>query len=200
MNVVVDPTPDPLVAEPLVYAYKPSLVGSPRLFTLTEDKLVFQSGMRAGAWRYDEIARIRLSYRPVSMQARRFRADIDHRNSGRLVVISSTWTGIVTLAPQDDAYRAFVSELHRRLVRGGAQVEYVAGLRPAVYTLGALAIAAVGLALAGLFVRAVASGSASGALFMAGFAALFAWQIGGWLLRNRPGSYTPDRLPPSLMP
>jgi hypothetical protein len=37
-------------------------------------------------------------------------------------------------------------------------------------------------------------------LFLVGFAALFAWQVGGFIRRNRPRTYTFDRLPQALLP
>jgi hypothetical protein len=37
-------------------------------------------------------------------------------------------------------------------------------------------------------------------LFLVGFAALFAWQIGGFVNRNRPRAYTFDDLPKALLP
>ena len=58
----------------------------------------------------------------------------------------------------------------------------------------------VGLAMAGLLVRSVATGQFAGALFVVGFAALFAWQVGGFILRNRPLVYGFDRLPQALLP
>jgi hypothetical protein len=35
---------------------------------------------------------------------------------------------------------------------------------------------------------------------LAGFAALFAWQVGGFITRNRPLAYTFNRLPEALLP
>jgi hypothetical protein len=37
-------------------------------------------------------------------------------------------------------------------------------------------------------------------LFIAGFATLFAWQVGGFIRRNRPRIYTLDHLPKALLP
>jgi hypothetical protein len=54
--------------------------------------------------------------------------------------------------------------------------------------------------MAGLFIRAVAIGEWAGALFLVGFAALFAWQVGGFVARNRPRAYTFDDLPAALLP
>ena len=58
----------------------------------------------------------------------------------------------------------------------------------------------VAISIAGLFVRAVATGEFAGALFLVGFTALFGWQIGGFVRRNRPRAYTFDRLPEALLP
>jgi hypothetical protein len=58
----------------------------------------------------------------------------------------------------------------------------------------------VAIAMAGLFMRAIATGEWAGALFLVGFAALFAWQVGGFVVRNRPQAYTFDDLPMALLP
>jgi len=38
------------------------------------------------------------------------------------------------------------------------------------------------------------------ALSLVGFAALFGWQVGGFIRRNRPRSYGFDDLPRTLLP
>src|SRR5258708_39636696 len=64
------------------YAYKPSLIGAAHRFELTGQGLSWRFAGRTGVWPYADIAGVRLSYRPVSMQAHRFRADITNRNGG----------------------------------------------------------------------------------------------------------------------
>ena len=108
----------------IAYAYKASLIGAAQQFELTDDGLSFRFAGRSGLWRYKDIAAIRLSYRPVSMQSRRFRADIQHVDGGRLVILSTSWQT----------------------------------------------------------------------------AALFGWQIGGFIRRNRPVSYKFDNIPEALLP
>jgi hypothetical protein len=61
-------------------------------------------------------------------------------------------------------------------------------------------LALLGIAMAGLLLRAVATGEFAGALFIVGFAALFAWQVGGFVRRNRPLLYSFDHLPEALLP
>ena len=133
------------------------------------------------------------------MLRHRFRADIRHKDGRTLKIVSATWSGIVTMAPQDEAYRAFIAELHRRVARVG-NVSCVTGLQPIAFWLGVAAFAAPLLAVAALFVRALSTGEYVGALFLVGFAAWSAWYAGGFLMRNKPGSYQPASLPPQLMP
>jgi membrane protein CcdC involved in cytochrome C biogenesis len=58
----------------------------------------------------------------------------------------------------------------------------------------------VAVAMAGLLVRAIMTGELAGILFLLGFAALFGWQVGGFVRRNRPQTYTFDHLPEALLP
>lgn len=182
------------------YSYKASLVGRAHRFTLTDDGVQFQIGRRSGCFRYNEIAAINLSYRPVSMQSRRFRADITDRSGQRIAVLSTTWQTVALVAPQDAGYRAFIVVLHERMHAAGSTAVLTGGLRPAVYATAVVLLALVGLAMAALLVRALISGEFAGALFLVGFAALFAWQTGGFVLRNRPTPYGFGSLPRKLLP
>jgi hypothetical protein len=184
----------------LSYAYKASLVGSAYRFELTEDRLAWHVGGRSGLWPYTDIAAVRLSYRPISMQPRRFRADIDHVSGARIRVLSTTWQTVTLMKPQDSDYRAFLIELHRRLKRAGSGAILVGGLRPGLHHAAVAVLAIVAVSLSGLFIRAAATGEWAGALFLVGFAALFWWQIGGFIRRNRPRRYTFDELPEQLLP
>ena len=182
------------------YAYKASLIGSAHRFELTEDRLAWHIGGRSGLWPYTDIAAIRLSYRPISMQPRRFRADIDHVNGARIALLSTSWTTVTLMKPQDGDYRAFITQLHRRLKEAGSKAALIGGLKPVLYHAGLAVLAIVAVAMSGLLIRALTTGEWAGALFLVGFAALFGWQIGGFIRRNRPRRYTFDELPAELLP
>src|SRR6266436_5791978 len=77
-------------ASNVCYAYKASLIGAAHRFELTGDGLSWQVGGKSGVWAYADIAAIRLSYRPVSMQSRRFRADIESANRQNITDRKST--------------------------------------------------------------------------------------------------------------
>jgi hypothetical protein len=195
-----DTTDDTPAAPGLRYAYKASLIGSAYEFELTDAGLKWRAAGKSGFWNYRDVAAVRLSYRPVSMQARRFRCDIGHIDRQRLVVTSTTWQTVTLMTPQDADYRAFIIELHRRLQRAGSQAMLIGGLKPGLYALGVALLALFAIAVTGLLARAVATGEWGGALFLIGFTALFGWQIGGFIRRNRPQRYQFDAVPRELLP
>lgn len=192
------------------YAYKASLIGAAHRFELTDAGLSWHIGSRSGLWPYAGISAIRLSYRPVSMQSRRFRADIESTSLestglegtsfGRIAVLSTSWQTAALMAPQDEDYRAFITQLHARMKQAASKAALTGGLRPRIYGTAVVLLMLVAMAMAGLFIRAVAIGEWAGALFLVGFAALFAWQVGGFVARNRPRAYTFDDLPAALLP
>ena len=85
-------------------------------------------------------------------------------------------------------------------VPAGSRAALVGGLRPVLYHAGVAVLAIVAVSMTGLLIRALGTGEWAGALFLIGFAALFWWQIGGFVRRNRPQRYTFDELPPELLP
>ena len=104
------------------------------------------------------------------------------------------------MAPQDRDYRAFIALLHRRMQEAGSHAVLIGGVRPWAHIAGVVLLALVAVATSGLLVRALATAEFAGALFLVGFAALFARQIGGFVRRNRPRTYTFDHLPEALLP
>lgn len=182
------------------YAYKASLIGSAHRFELTEEGLSWHIAGRSGLWRYDEISAIRLSYRPVSMQQHRFRADVSHAGGGRIRILSTSWQTAALMAPQDYGYRDFIVELHSRMARVGGRAVLTAGLGRVAYAVALALLAFLAVAMAGLFIRAVMIGEFAGVLFIIGFAALFTWQVGGFIRRNQPRTYQFVALPKDLLP
>jgi hypothetical protein len=187
-------------ARTLSYAYKASLVSSAQQFELTDAGLSWRIGSRSGVWPYAEIASIRLSYRPMSMQTRRFRADIKRSGGGRIAIISTSWQTVTLMTPQDQGYRAFITELHRRMKAAGSKASLLGGIGTVTYAAAVVMLALLAIAMVGLLVRALATSEFTGALFLVAIAIWFAWTIGGFIKRNRPRRYTFDELPETLLP
>ena len=182
------------------YAYKASLIGSAHRFELTDEGLSWHIARRSGVWRYDEISAIRLSFRPVSMQQHRFRADVSRAGGGRISILSTSWQTAALMAPQDSGFRDFIVQLHARMAKAGSRAELTAGLGRKTYAAILAFLAVLAVAMAGLLVRALMIGEFAGVLFIIGFAALFAWQVGGFVRRNKPRTYAFDDLPAALLP
>ncbi len=182
------------------YAYKASLMGSAYLFELTDRGLSWKVSGHSGVWAYRDIARVSLSFRPTSMQAQRFRADLRHKDGGRIRIVSTNWQTVSLMTPQDNGYRAFIEALHARMAKAGSTAKLTGGLPFGLYSAAVAFVGVLAIAMAGLFVRALMTGEHAGALFILGFALLFNWQIGGFIRRNKPITYTFDRLPEALLP
>jgi hypothetical protein len=182
------------------YAYKASLVSSAQQFELTDAGLSWRIGRRSDVWPYADIASIRLSYRPMSMQARRFRADIERAGGGRIAILSTTWQTISLMTPQDQGYRAFITELHRRMRVAGSRASLTGGIGTTSYAIAVAMLVLLAIAMVGLLIRALATSEFIGALFLVGISIWFAWTIGGFIKRNRPRRYSFDALPATLLP
>lgn len=182
------------------YAYKASLISSAQQFELTDAGLSWRIGRRSGVWPYADIASIRLSYRPMSMQARRFRADIARAGGGRIAILSTSWQTVTLMTPQDQDYRAFITELHRRMKAAGSKASLTGGIGVVTYAAAVTMLALLAIAMIGLLVRALATSEFTGALFLVGIAIWFAWTIGGFIKRNRPRRYSFDALSEILLP
>src|ERR1700730_13101 len=180
------------------YAYKASLIGAAHQFELTDHGLSWRVGGKSGVWGYADMTAIRLSDRPVSMQSRRFRADIEAADRQRIAILSTSWQTVTLMAPQDPEYRVFITQLHARMQQAGSRAALIGGLKSGLYAAGIAMLALVAIAITGLFARAIATGEFGGALFLVGFAALFGWQIGGFITRNRAPTHTFDDLPKTL--
>jgi hypothetical protein len=184
----------------LVYRYRPSLLGAPFELKLTGNDLEWVAGRRSGRVALRNIRHLRMSYRPANMQSHRFVTEVWADGAPKLQIVSSSWKSMVQQERLDKAYSAFIGELHRRIAQAGAPTLFEQGSNRLVYWLGVVVFAGVNLGLAVLIVRALQSDAKGGAAFIGVFLALFLWQGGDFLRRNRPGIYCPDALPPALMP
>lgn len=189
-----DDTPDPS------YAFKPSLIGAPCEFKLKPDGLHWQMGVRKGRVRYERIRAVRLSYRPVTMQSRRFVTEIWSTDNPKIQIISVSWRSIVEQERQDVAYVAFITELHRRLVAEKSEAQFTTGLPVASYWLGVLVFAVVMVTIAAMTVKALRLEQWSAGAIIAAVLAAFAWQIGNYFRRNRPVHYRPEAPPREVLP
>ena len=101
----------------------------------------------------------------------------------------------------DKAYSAFITELHRRVAAAGAPAKFSTGLPFMTYWIGVVIFGAVSARdrRAGR-ARDRASMQWAATAVVAMFFLVFAYQLGTYFYRNRPGRYRPDAIPPSVLP
>jgi hypothetical protein len=189
-----------VTGEDLVYAYKSSLMGAPFELRLAPEALEWRKGPYSGRTPYDRVRRIRLGFRPITMQNYRFLGEIWPADGPKLQIASTSWKSLVEHERLDAAYRVFVIELSRRVGAAGGTTSFETGSPVFLYWPGVVVFLGAALALAGLTVRALSEQAWSGAAFIAAFLAFFLWQAGTFFRRNRPGRYDPAAVPPQVLP
>ena len=190
---------DEAAADP-AYAFKPSLMGGACQFTLRPDAMEWQIGRRSGRVGYGRVRAVRLSYRPVTMQTHRFITEIWSADNPKIQIVSVSWRSIMEQQRLDAAYAAFIIELHRRLAAAGAPARFLTGLPFATYWVGVVVFGAVLVATGGLLVRATSFDQWAPMVVVAIFFLVFAYQLGTYFYRNRPGRYRPEEIPADVLP
>jgi hypothetical protein len=191
-----------VTAADTVYAYRPSLLGAPWEFRLTATALEWTNGVKSGRVPYRAMRRLRLSYKPATMQSYRFLTEIWADGAPKLAIASTSWRSMVEQERQDRSYVGFIVELHKRIdaAEGAMPVRYERGANPFIFWPGVAVVTGLALALLILVARAVETHAVGGAVFIAAFGTLFLWQGINFFRRNRPGIYRPNALPVTLLP
>jgi hypothetical protein len=183
-----------------VYSYKPSLFGAPWEFCLRPDALEWRAGHFEGRTPYTRMTRVRLSFRPMTMQSRRFLTEIWSSGAPRLSIASSSWQSVIQQSSQIEAYGAFIRELHRRMAAAGSKAHFNTGSPGWLYWPGLAIFAGISIAIVVLTVRTLLMGEWMAAALIGGFFAVFGWQMGTFFRLNRPRPYSPGTVPAELVP
>src|ERR1700730_3083079 len=109
------------------YAYKATPLGAIWQFHRGSDAIEWEAGPRRGQLRYADIRRLRLSFRPVSMQSRRFLAEIWTVRGAKLQMASCSGRSMADHDRHEAAYTGCLLELHRRLVAAQAPTSFECG-------------------------------------------------------------------------
>ena len=188
------------VPSPLTYVYRPSLLGAPYEFRLDEHGLGWVVGRRSGRLAWRDVERVRLSFRPTGMQPSRFVTEIWAAGAPKLTVMSSSWKSMVVQERLDSRLRGLRHGTAPAAGTSAIACALRAGHQPLALLAGACRLRRR-VVRAGRADRArLQAHTVSGALFVAGFLALFLWRGGDYFRRNRPRLYRADALPPELLP
>src|ERR1051325_8009904 len=160
-----EPHDDAATGDNLAYSYKSSVIGAPFEFRLAPDALHWGKGGSRGRTEYRRIQRVRLGFRPMTMQNHRFVAEV-WTDGPKLTIESTSWKSMVEHERLDPRYRAFVAELCRRIAAAVGQTVFQTGSPVSLYWIRVAVFVGASLALAGLIVRALQIGARGRALFL----------------------------------
>ena len=195
----------------IVYAYKASLMGGAWILRLAPDALHWSLGAMSGQVPYAAIRRIRIGFRPVTMQSYRFLTEIWADKSPKISIASASWKSLMEQERQDEAYSHFVKALHERIAAAGGKPDLKAGAVAFLYWPGVAVFAALCIMGLSLAFRSLQLGESmlGQPLDWGQIAALLAlvamffwllWQMGSFFKRNMPRRYTLDAVPSDLLP
>jgi hypothetical protein len=189
----------PVQDEGPIYAFRPRLIGPAYVFRLGPDSLEWQMGNRPGRVAYPMIARLRLGFRFSTFMGRRYTAEVFPRQGGRFEIASTSARSVFDNSDQGAAFRAFVTELHRK-IGPNAGCRFEAGMAAWRWWPSAAVTAALLVAVLFVALRAVLDAQVVPGLIVLAVGVLFLWQMGMLLLRNRPRTYAPDAIPEDVLP
>jgi hypothetical protein len=183
-----------------VYAFKPSLFRAAFEFRLTPVALEFTAGSRSGRVPYGDFRRMRLSYRPTSVQSGRFLTELWSVGEPKLMIASTSRRTMMDADRHDAEYGAFVRDLAGRIAAATPEAVIELGTAPLVYWPGLVVFGVLAIAMLVLAVRAIQVEQWGGTAVILGFWALFLWQIGRFFWRNRPRLCAGDAVPADILP
>jgi hypothetical protein len=186
--------------EGLVYHYRPRMIGSGFSFRLGAHSLEWNMSGLPGQVPYPMIAMVRLGFRPSNFGNRRFIAEVWPGKGAKLEIASASYKSMVSMEDLGPEYRAFITELHRRIAASGSNCCFEAGF--AAWRWWPMVGVAVATAIALVYVGATTllRGDTGAGLLVAGFMGLFAWQMWPLISRNRPMRYDPRQIPDQVLP
>ncbi len=187
--------------DPTVYRLRANAFVKPRTYRLTEAALTWEEdgGKRDGVF-YDGIAEVRLAYVPTRFTANRYRAQVIFKAGGMAEITNADYRGIADFAEHNDAYVAFLSELHRRLAAKGKDVVFRQGNSVAGFALN-LALTVFIFVMIALAVLLLFSwGGPLVAVVKLVILLFFVPVLVRYIRRARPGTYDPLALPAAVLP
>jgi len=184
----------------ICYRYRPRFVGAEFVFRLDANGLGWELGRRSGRFRYRDIARLRLGYRPANLAGQRFVAEIWPREGTKVEIASITQRSLFDYQSLAAEYRTFVVELGRELAAAGGHCRCDAGFPPWRWWPAVFVAAATLAAAAYIVCYALIAGEFGAAAALAAVALFFLWQIGLMIVRNRPRRFHPEAIPADVLP
>jgi hypothetical protein len=191
----------PAEADPTVYRLRANAFVNPRLYRLTDDALTWEEEDKPldGVF-YDDIAEIRLAFAPTRFATNRYRAQIIFRAGGMAELFNTDYQGIGNFPEQNEAYAAFLRELHRRVAAAGKATVFRMGNSPLGYAMNILLTVFIFAMIALAFVLLTMFGLVWIAAVKLAILLYFIPTLIRYIRRAKPAAYDPLAVPAEVLP
>lgn len=184
---------------PLRYSQKRRPAAFAVTYTLEDGRLSIDSGRKVEQVALDTVAAMRLTYDPRSFAQRAYETTLTLKTGRRIRFSSVHWKSLIEAETRPD-YRDFAPALIRAVAAANPRVVLAAG-RPRAAWLAITGLTLLCLVAVILFVgRALAEGATTAAGLGAVIGLAGVWQLEPMVRLNRPRVFTPDAVPPDLLP
>jgi hypothetical protein len=191
----------PAEADPTVYRLRAHAFVKPRLYRLTGNALTWEEeGKKLDGVFYDDIAEIRLAFAPTRFARNRYRAQVIFREGGMAELFNTDYQGIGNFPEQNEAYSAFLRELHRRVAAAGHATAFRKGNSPLGYALNLLLTVFIFTMIALAFVLLTTIGLIWIAAIKLAIVIFFIPTLVRYIRRAKPATYDPLNLPADALP
>lgn len=184
----------------MIYSFRKSAFEKEKSYKLTKDGIqITDHNGSVSLAKYADILQVNLSF--VSTKHNSFyQCELKLKTGSGLLLKSQHFAGIANFEDRNADYAKFISGLHEILNASGLNIKYKKGIS----SLGYFASMAVFI-IAGILFPIVSIGMLIGGQIIFGALGVFVsimlfLRMKKYMKKNKPGTYTPDQLPETLIP
>lgn len=186
--------------ESLRYNYRKSALEKEKTYELTKDGIeVTELNKPSTITAYEEITEVNLSYAPTKY-ATVYQCSVKADRSHGFLLKSHHFAGLADFEDRSTEYVSFVKGLHKILHVKAPGAKFRKGIKPAAYVFSMIMFGIAGLVFPLMTILALFFGNyISGGIGVIACLFLFL-KMRSYMKKNKPGTYSPQELPESLLP
>jgi len=170
-----------------------------RVWRVGPEGLSWDGGDKKGHFPFRDIRMIRLSYTPTRFDFARYRCSVTRFNGWREEIVSTSYAGIGSFEDRAQDYGRFVRKLVAYASKGNPAIRFEAGESHIKYW-GSIAILVGAFALLALVIFSIGF-NPTWIIIVKLVVIAFLFPIClRWMRKNRPQRFSPDSIPPELLP
>lgn len=186
--------------ERLAYAHRPKPISSGLELVLLQDSLRAERSRSSQSVALKAIERITLSFTPKNTAQQAFTCALLVSDGRTIKFHNISWKSLVEVQRLDAEFTGFVRALIQKVATANPRVELRAGVSKWRYSLMMVSGAAIIIGLTTAAIYAMARQNTIIGLMSLGLTVYLGFWLKGFLSRNRPRLFTPETIPPEVMP